>query len=183
MLLFILSFHPFFSMQLSDIFSYEIPFYTPNSQPHPLTNPQSTCFDQRTNNNHPQCTANVGSSDLTALTVYNFHSLLYQSRLLFFITSSSTSLSPNNTSLQAYNKLCSLSSITELFFSANWLEREVSELHGVLFTNKQDLRNLMLQYGDSSIPFQKSFPSIGYKELTYNPIKDTLTQNLLSLQL
>jgi len=41
----------------------------------------------------------------------------------------------------------------------------------------------MLQYGDSSSPFQKSFPSIGLKEMYYNPIKDTIIQNRLSIQI
>ena len=77
----------------------------------------------------------------------------------------------------------SLDSIAELFTAANWLEREIAELHGVSFFGKKDLRNLMLQYGDSTAPFQKAFPSIGIKEIFYNPVKDTLVQNHLSLQL
>ena len=74
-------------------------------------------------------------------------------------------------------------SITELFPAANWLEREVAELHGVIFTGKQDLRNLLLQYGDSTAPFQKSFPTIGVQEMYYDPIKDTLIQNPVTVQL
>ena len=41
----------------------------------------------------------------------------------------------------------------------------------------------MLQYGDSSAPFQKSLPSIGLKEMYYNPIKDTIIQNPISIQI
>lgn len=41
----------------------------------------------------------------------------------------------------------------------------------------------MLQYGDSSAPFQKSFPTIGLKEMFYNPIKDTIIQSPVSIQL
>jgi NADH-quinone oxidoreductase subunit C len=67
--------------------------------------------------------------------------------------------------------------------AANWLEREVSELNGVSFAGKKDLRNLMLQYGDASNPFKKSFPSIGLKEMYYDPIKDTIVQSPLSVQL
>jgi NADH:ubiquinone oxidoreductase subunit C len=70
-----------------------------------------------------------------------------------------------------------------LFFAANWLEREVSELHSINFTGKKDLRNLMLQYGDSTAPFQKSFPTIGLREMFYNPIKDTIVQNPISIQI
>ena len=67
--------------------------------------------------------------------------------------------------------------------STNWLERENSELHGINFSGKKDLRNLLLQYGDNSFPFQKSFPSIGLKEMFFNPIKDTLIQSNISLQI
>jgi NADH:ubiquinone oxidoreductase subunit C len=59
----------------------------------------------------------------------------------------------------------------------------VAELNGVSFSGKKDLRNLMLQYGDASTPFKKSFPSIGLKEMFYDPIKDTIVQNPLSVQL
>jgi hypothetical protein len=41
----------------------------------------------------------------------------------------------------------------------------------------------MLQYGDSSKPFRKSFPSIGLKELMYNPTVDSVVQNPISMQL
>lgn len=74
-------------------------------------------------------------------------------------------------------------SISELYFASNWLERESSELHGISFSGKKDLRNLMLQYGDSSAPFQKSFPTVGLKEMYYNPIKDTIIQNPVLLQI
>lgn len=77
----------------------------------------------------------------------------------------------------------SLFSISELFYSANWLEREVSELGGVVFLGKKDLRNLMLQYGDSSAPFQKSFPTVGLKEMFYNPVKDVIVQSPVTLQI
>ena len=41
----------------------------------------------------------------------------------------------------------------------------------------------MLQYGDSSNPFNKSFPSIGKNELVYNPINDTINQIPITMQL
>jgi hypothetical protein len=41
----------------------------------------------------------------------------------------------------------------------------------------------MLQYGDTTAPFQKLFPSIGVKELFYDPLKDTLVQKNVSVQL
>jgi len=66
--------------------------------------------------------------------------------------------------------------------AANWLEREVSELGGIAFSGKKDLRNLMLQFGDITAPFRKAFPTIGLRDVHYDPIKDTLVQSNSSVQ-
>lgn len=100
--------------------------------------------------------------------VYNFHSLYSHERLVVMVGS--------------YNPDSTLNSLSELFFSANWLEREVAELFNLHFFGKKDLRNLMLQYGDSTAPFLKSFPSIGLREMFYDPIKDTIVQRVVSVQ-
>ena len=103
--------------------------------------------------------------------VYNFHNLMFQDRFFLFCIDSSGSRFGNF-----------VNSIAEVFPNANWLEREVSELHGVAFTNKKDLRNLMLQYGDTTVPFQKSSPSIGYKEIYYDSVSDILIETPITLQ-
>lgn len=115
--------------------------------------------------------------------IYNFHLVGTQERLYIFLTNSSSSSLGNFSQRNVLNKSTKVSTLTELFFAANWLEREVAELSGINIKDKKDLRNLMLQYGDSSSPFQKSFPSIGLKEMYYNPIKDTIIQNRLSIQI
>lgn len=112
------------------------------------------------------------------IVVYNFHSLNTQHRFFLF-THTSTAFVKS----KFLSKNDSSDSIAELFPAANWLEREIAELHGVSFAGKKDLRNLMLQYGDTSSPFQKLFPSIGLKELFYDPLKDTLVQKNVSVQL
>jgi NADH:ubiquinone oxidoreductase subunit C len=56
-------------------------------------------------------------------------------------------------------------------------------MHAITFEGKKDLRNLMLQYGDSSAPFLKSYPSVGTKEVFYDSVTDTLVQVPVSLQL
>lgn len=109
------------------------------------------------------------SPESSSVIIYNFHSLHSQDRFFVFT--------------QPGHSNYSVSSVTEVYSAANWLEREVAELNGVTFAGKKDLRNLMLQYGDSSHPFKKSFPSIGLKEMFYDPIKDTIIQNPLSVQL
>lgn len=111
--------------------------------------------------------------------VYNFHVMNTQNR--FFIFTQGFGIDNNSNNLRL--KSNSIFSVTELYSSANWLERECAELHGLFFNGKKDLRNLMLQYGDSSSPFQKSFPTIGLKEMFYNPVKDTIVQNPISIQI
>ena len=106
------------------------------------------------------------------VTLYNFH-LLYTNERIFLFT----------LTFFSFKNCINLYSITELFLAANWLEREVSELHGILFLGKYDLRNLLLQYGDSTTPFKKSFPTVGIHEVYYNAIKDTLIQQKLTLQI
>jgi NADH:ubiquinone oxidoreductase subunit C len=108
---------------------------------------------------------------LNSIVVYNFHNLIFHERFFLFTVGSCLSSSKNN-----------LASIAELYPNASWLEREVSELHGIIFSGKKDLRNLMLQYGDTSVPFQKSYPSIGLKEVFYDSINDVIIQLPLSLQ-
>jgi len=58
----------------------------------------------------------------------------------------------------------------------------VTELNGVVFGGKKDLRNLMLQYGDTSTPFQKSYPSVGHKEMVYDALTDLIVQVPVTLQ-
>ena len=58
----------------------------------------------------------------------------------------------------------------------------MSELHSVFFEGKKDVRNLMLQYGDTSHPFRKSYPSIGTREMFYDGSNDIVVQNLVTLQ-
>lgn len=146
----------FYSVQLSDMFVYEIPF-----NKNETLIPDMKYLNNSNNN----------------LIVYNFHSIYYQQRFFIFVISSA----PNYLSKYSFNKL-PLTSITELFLNANWLERENAELNGVFFLGKKDLRNLMLPYGDTSAPMQKSFPSIGTREIFYDTVTDLLIQNPVSIQ-
>jgi NADH:ubiquinone oxidoreductase subunit C len=154
----------FYSTQLVDIFSYEVP-----------NNTQSFSVKKDSNQNKFV----VNDKGLNTVTTYNFHVINTQNRFFIFLQS----LTKFNALHKLSKNTSMVSSIAELFFAANWLEREVSELHGTNFSGKKDLRNLMLQYGDTSTPFQKSFPSIGLKEMYYNPVKDTIVQNPVVLQI
>lgn len=66
------------------------------------------------------------------------------------------------------NNLQPLPSLTAIFPSANWLEREVWNLFGVLFTNHPDLRNILTDYGFEGKPMRKDFPLVGYNQIRYD---------------
>ena len=102
--------------------------------------------------------------------VYQFHNLFSQERLYVFACSLNPLMSP------------APKSVDELYASSWWLEREAGELSGICFEHKKDLRNLMLQYGDASAPFKKSYPSIGFKEVVFDSVTDTVVQVPVSIQ-
>ena len=85
--------------------------------------------------------------------------------------------------LKSLPKFSNVKSIAELFPNAAWLEREVAELFNFTFEGRKDTRNLMLQYGDTTAPFQKSLPSIGLNEFFYDSINDLIIQNEVTIQI
>jgi len=62
-----------------------------------------------------------------------------------------------------------LSSVVDLWPSANWFEREAFDLYGIVFTGHPDLRRLLTDYGFVGHPFRKDFPLSGHVEMRYDP--------------
>lgn len=62
-----------------------------------------------------------------------------------------------------------VSSVTELWSSANWYEREAFDVMGILFEGHDDLRRILTDYGFIGHPFRKDFPVTGYVEMRYDP--------------
>ena len=62
----------------------------------------------------------------------------------------------------------SVDSLTNLFPSANWYEREVWDLFGIVFNNHPDLRRLLTDYGFIGHPLRKDFPLSGNVEVKYD---------------
>jgi NADH-quinone oxidoreductase subunit C len=59
-------------------------------------------------------------------------------------------------------------SVTDIWPVAGWLEREVFDMYGVLFSGNEDLRRILTDYGFSGHPQRKDFPLTGYVELRYS---------------
>ena len=65
------------------------------------------------------------------------------------------------------NETQPLSSVTSLFSSAGWWEREVWDMFGVFFQGHPDLRRILTDYGFQGHPLRKDFPLTGYSEVRY----------------
>lgn len=72
-------------------------------------------------------------------------------------------------------------SLVELWPAANWFEREVFDLFGILFKNHPDLRRLLTDYGFNGHPFRKDFPLIGKVEARYDAGLDKVVYEPVSI--
>jgi NADH dehydrogenase (ubiquinone) Fe-S protein 3 len=84
---------------------------------------------------------------------YNFLSVFYNFRVIVYTTTTKDHF---------------IDSVTSLFQSANWLEREVWDMFGVFFINHPDLRRILTDYGFTGFPLRKDFPLSGYTQVRYD---------------
>ena len=73
-------------------------------------------------------------------------------------------------------------SVVDIWNSANWFEREVFDLYGVLFEGHPDLRRILTDYGFIGHPFRKDFPLSGNVEVSYDAEKGRVAYQPVSIE-
>ena len=85
--------------------------------------------------------------------VYTLLSLNYNSRLRVKI---------------CISEFDNVNTVSHIYSSANWCEREIYDMFGIFFLNNKDLRRILTDYGFKGYPLRKDFPLLGIKEVRYD---------------
>lgn len=76
-----------------------------------------------------------------------------------------------------------ISTVSDIFSSSEWLEREIWDLFGILIVGHVDMRRILTDYGFDGHPLRKEFPLSGYLEIRYSDSdKDICTEDVLFMQ-
>ena len=72
--------------------------------------------------------------------------------------------------------------VTGIWSSADWYEREAFDLFGILFSDHPDLRRILTDYGFVGHPFRKDFPLVGHVEMRYDPERERVVYEPVSIE-
>ncbi|KAB2313544.1 NADH-quinone oxidoreductase subunit C [Betaproteobacteria bacterium SCN2] len=75
-----------------------------------------------------------------------------------------------------------VASVTDIWPSANWFEREAFDLFGIVFEGHPDLRRILTDYGFVGHPFRKDFPLSGHVEMRYDPVQQRVIYQPVSIE-
>jgi NADH-quinone oxidoreductase subunit C len=73
-------------------------------------------------------------------------------------------------------------SVTAIWASADWYERESFDLYGILYSDHPDLRRILTDYGFVGHPFRKDFPLVGHVEMRYDPEQKRVVYEPVSIE-
>ncbi|MFP4154727.1 MAG: NADH-quinone oxidoreductase subunit C [Halothiobacillaceae bacterium] len=76
----------------------------------------------------------------------------------------------------------SVPSVCAIWNGANWFEREAFDLFGIIFDGHPDLRRILTDYGFVGHPFRKDFPLIGHVEVRYDPERERVVYEPVSIE-